>query len=126
MVKPAVSPILFTMYLAKGMNVKDKKSLNDHSCYTNLNVNSESLVEEHMENHNYGQKINSVKLIDLQYADDIGWIGNSRKNMNNIEQNITEKLKERNLMINNSKTEKIKIRKNEDEKRKNCKNIGSF
>ncbi len=122
-----LSPILFTMYLAKGMNIESNIPIkNDHTCYTKLNVNNESLVEEHMENHNYAQKINSVKSIDLQYADDIGWIGNSRKNMNEIEQNITETLKKRNLVINNSKTEKIDIRKNGDENWKNCKYLGSF
>ena len=122
-----LSPILFTLYLAKGMNMKtNDKVIDDHTCYTKANVNSESLVEKHMEDHNYTKKINSIKTIDLQYADDLSWIGNSQKQINEIEHNMTDKLKNRNLIVNNSKTEKLNIKRNGDENWKKCKYLGSF
>jgi hypothetical protein len=67
-----------------------------------------------------------IKLIDLQYADDLGWIGNCKKSIQNIEQEITEKLKLRDLLINKSKTEKINVNQNSDDNWKKCKYLGSF
>ena len=48
-------------------------------------------------------------------ADDIGWASTAEHIIGNIEKTTTEKLKERNLLINQSKTEKYNIKKDGDE-----------
>ena len=54
--------------------------------------------------------------IEVQYADDLGWITNKEKYTTNVKENIPNILKEGNLEINPSKTEELKVQHNGDDK----------
>ena len=58
----------------------------------------------YLEDHNYSNYEDTSFTIDQQYADDIGWASTAEHIIENIEKkNTTEKLKERNLLLNQSK-----------------------
>ncbi len=52
--------------------------------------------------------------LDQQYADDIGWMSVAKYRMDFIKDDVPSKLKARNLMVNESKTEEFTIRRNGD------------
>ena len=58
--------------------------------------------------------------LDQQYADDIGWVSTSQHVLDNIDKNYNRKLKQGNLHINQSKTEKYHIKKGREESLKKC------
>ena len=57
------------------------------------------------EDHNYSDCEDTSLTLDQQYTNDIGWTSTAEHIIENIEKN-TEKLKERNILINQFKTEK--------------------
>ena len=61
---------------------------------------------------------------DQQYADDINWASTNKTVLEKIETIIPEVLKERNLFVNESKTEKYTVSRNTHEW-KDCKLLGS-
>jgi hypothetical protein len=67
-------------------------------------------------------------VIDQQYADDIGWIttGNSKQVLDYLQTSTTTKLKERNLNVNQEKTEVYNIKRKGNENWKKCKYLGSL
>ena len=64
--------------------------------------------------------------IEVQYADDLGWVTNKEKYTINIKENIPNVLKEGNLEINPSKTEELKIQHNGKDKWKETKYLGTL
>lgn len=122
-----LSPVLFTLYLARALEVDNNKSscTADHT-YAKINPTSESILPPHLRDHNYSIKQENNITIDQQYADDIGWITNSQYKTTQVKQNIPKKLEERNLQVNQSKTEEYIIKRNGDEKWKKCKYLGSL
>ena len=64
--------------------------------------------------------------IEVQYADDLGWITNKEKYTTNVKENIPNILKEGNLEINPSKTEELKIQHNSEDKWKKTKYLGTL
>ena len=62
--------------------------------------------------------------LDQQYADDISWASTNKIVLEKIETIIPEVLKERNLFVNKSKTEKYTVSRNQHEW-KDCKLVGS-
>lgn len=119
-----LSPILFTFYLANALR-KDKDSYKEHS-YAKENVTSETLLEKHMQDHNYSVKSSPRIDLDLQFADDTGWINNSDVKTENIKSEISGKLSRRNLLINENKTEYYKIKRKGNDNWKSCKYLGSL
>ena len=73
--------------------------------------NEKPPLPQHLEDHNYSNYEDASLTVDQQCADDIGWTSTAEHIIENIEKNTTEKLKERNLLINQSKTEKYNIKK---------------
>ena len=67
--------------------------------------------------------VNIVFTLGQQYADDISWASTSKTVLEKIETIIPEVLKERNLFVNESKTEKYT--RNSPNEWKDCKLIGS-
>ena len=104
----SLSPVLFTLYLAKSLK--------------GLNNNSSDI--SHLSDHNYHEQDNL--LIDQQYADDAGWVGDSDNKLNEIETNATQSLQNRDLVVNISKTEKYNISSKSGDDWKQCKYLGSY
>jgi transcription antitermination factor NusG len=61
----------------------------------------------------------------MQFADDLSYLNKSKDNLEIIKKETSDKLKLKNLTINNEKTEFITINK-ENEDWKNCKYLGSY
>ena len=64
--------------------------------------------------------------VDQQYADDIGWASTGIHILENIETDIPEILKSRNLFINQEMTEKYKITRDGPDDWRKCKYVGSL
>ena len=115
-----LSPILFTIYLAKALR--------------QLNVQTPA-APPNLQDHNYSVKLQQSQSqplpadfeIGLQYADDITWASNNAHPLREIERTAPEVLKERNLKVNNAKTEKHHISRNGiNTSWKKCKYLGSL
>ena len=91
------------------------------------NNNKEDLLPEHLHDHTYTtfQPDSSIN-IDQQYADNIGWATPNRGICTEVKKTIPARLKERNLYVNNEKTEEYIIKSNGQEKWKKCKYLGSL
>ena len=80
-----------------------------------------------MQDHTYASKTNiNYFTLDQQYADDIGWASTGIHILENIEKEIPKILTDRNLFINQSKTERFKISKKGNNDWKKCKYVGSL
>ena len=76
--------------------------------------------------HNYAKLINEHITIDQQYSDDIGWASTDIKEIENVKKTVPPALKDRNLFVNKSKTEKYEVKRNGSEEWKKCKYVGSL
>ena len=117
-----LSPILFTLYLAKAMSHETQTSIRT-SEYEDKHL---ELVPQ-LRDHTYSTNLRTGTLIPLQYADDICWLGmNCSHGINNIKQTIPNALNSRNLLINNEKTEEYSVRKQGPDEWKRCKYLGTL
>ena len=111
-----LSPTLFTLYLAKALKTGDplipQELILDHSYSRASTENYSSIIpQELMLDHSYS-KISAENhmqksgfFVDLQYADDIGWLaGNHSTGIEHQKLHIPKKLEERNLNIKLSKS----------------------
>ena len=106
-----LSPILFTLYLSKALKTPEDIHQNDIlPCFLN--------------EHSYSRALFNPFTIDQQYADDIGWAAGNEFVIDQNEKKIPIKLKERNLMVNEEKTERYAIKRNGPEEWKECKYLG--
>ena len=103
-----LSPILFIIYLAEAL--KPTRSI---------------AVPSHIEDHMYS-KLNSLLMIDQQYADDVSWITNNTVIKENLKKEVPTILKDKNLKVNEGKTEEYQIGKGESDDWKKCKYLGSL
>lgn len=123
-----LSPVLFTLYLAKALEHVDEESSNtnhDHT-YSKPNVETEQLLPAHLQDHGYSIKQEPGFMIDQQYADDISWIATNEFQIEEIKKTVPIKLKRRNLTVNDTKTEQYKITRKGDKKWEKCKYLGSL
>ena len=95
-----LSPVLFIFYLARSMDTKNK--IRDPS------------------------STNSYFEINPQYADNITWASTTKERIDYIRNTIPNKLKERSLQINESKTEVYYIKQKGNETWRECKILGSL
>ena len=117
-----LSPVLFTIYLAKAMKEENN---NDHTYTSNRRV--ENFIPPEIQDHLYCKPPKEFPLlIDQQYADDIGWISTAKHITDRIKENIPKKLKERNLQVNEGKTEEYTIKRGGGEEWRTCKYVGSL
>ena len=103
-----MSPILFIIYLAEAM-----KTL------------KELITPSHKLDHNYHHSFKRIS-IDQQYADDTGWATRDREEVRAIKQIAPKKLKEKNLGVNESKTEEYEVKWKGDDEWKTAKYLGSL
>ena len=103
-----LSPILFVIYLADAL--KESEQTNVH---------------KHLIDHNYSKHVISEFTLEQQYADDIGYATTSEERKRKIKEEIPPKLRERNLNVNNSKTEEYEIYREGNTDWHKCKYLGS-
>ena len=94
----SASALFFIIYLATTLNIANKRLKEE-----NL------LTPQHLREHDYTTKERLVFLLDQQYADDISWASTSISILETIEKQIPKILEERNLFVNESKTEKFTV-----------------
>ncbi len=124
-----LSPVLFTYYLAKALKEEEKDEIpipEDHSYCKKDFIRRDDIEPSVLVDHTYS-RIPSYQPFTLsqQYADDIGWISVSTCETDILKKKIPEKLKLRNLNINQSKTEEYTISRKSDDSWKSCKYVGS-
>mgnify|MGYP001798179549 FL=1 len=113
-----LSPILFTLYLSRAL------SSNNNS---EENIENHPELPPHLRDHCYSSLQRTGTLIPLQYADDICWLGmNCKHSVESVREKIPQRLAERNLLINNDKTEEYVITKDGDQQWKKCKYLGTM
>ena len=109
----------FTFYLAKGLSSSPHQ---DHP-YCNSQPQAPKYISTE---HCYAKPINKTIYINQEYADDISIIS-SNPNLINYNKNILPtKLENRNLTINESKSEYYEITRKGNEDWKKCKYLGSL
>ena len=111
----AASALFFIIYLAVSLKIAEKRR-----------KSTENKALQVISEHNYAKTpLNDDFCLDQQYADDISWGSTEEKDLQLIEKVVPEVLKERNLLVNESKTEKYKISRNSEQDWKECKLVGS-
>ena len=106
----------FTFYLANSL---DEPQHCDHSYAAPPKIE--------MSDHNYAASIDNVEIdLDMEYADDLTYITTCAKLFTIRKSEITERLKPRGLIINQSKTEEYVIVRDGDDKWRKCKLLGSL
>ncbi len=75
--------------------------------------------------HTYARIPSAPFTLSQQYADDIGWISTAKCRTDSIKKLVPPKLKERNLNVNEGKTEEYTISRTGNEEWKKCKYVGS-
>ena len=109
----------------KGGNSRIPTEIADHN-YGVDETQRPMITPTHLGDHNYIKPRSFGTLIDLQYANDICWVGgNCNHGVEFFKKNIPEYLASRNLMINLTKTEEYEIDKATDEWKK-CRYLGSL
>ena len=110
----AASALFFIIYLATILKqAKQKLSEKDQA------------LPLHLKDHTYTDQDHLSFTVDQQYADDISWALTSKNILENIEKTVPTALSERNLFVNEGKTEKYTIKKNGQNDWRNCKLVGS-
>ncbi len=118
-----LSPVMFTYYLAKALKGEIPE---DHNYCRKDAFKREDLIPPELYDHSYAKIPHEEPFtLDQQYADDIGWMSVAKYRTDFIKDDVPSKLKARNLMVNESKTEEFTIRRNGDESWKSCKYVGS-
>jgi hypothetical protein len=120
-----LSPILFTLYLAKALKENEMKSEKECNRKT---VSSENHVPNVLKDHSYATKQERKPkfMCDQQFADDLSWMSEDKKEIDEIESKIPRKNKSRRLTINKDKTEKLSVSKSVKSGTEKCKYLGSF
>ena len=105
----SLSPILFIFYLVKTLSENtDENRMNDiqkEHDYCNREIN-ENKVPYHLRDHNYRIPISHGLNIKQGFADDVSRINRYEDLVEDQVNNDIKKLKKRNFIINNEKTEK--------------------
>ena len=124
-----LSPILFTLYLAKALSYEHINTVTTDHTYTEKYKSRtkpyENILPSHLEDHTYSSYKSGFTL-DQQYADDVSWISTEDKTIKMIKDTVPNKLKEHNLNTNPTKDEEYKITRNGSEEWKQCKYLGSY
>ena len=111
----------------KGENIKTEIGIAQGDClsavlfifYLARSMNTENAATDPSRKNNYFE-------INPQYADDITWASTAKCRIDHIKETIPGKLEERNLQINESKTEEYNIEQKGNEAWKECKILGSL
>ena len=110
-----LSPILFTLYLAKALKDEEKKPEHDHT-YSLIHQEKPE-HEEHpyskmsQRNTTKKEEEQTFTCIDLQYADDLNYITQNYEKVQEMKKVIPPKLEARDLTTNPSKDEEFKVQR---------------
>jgi hypothetical protein len=115
-----LSAVLFIFYLARSLN--RKTSSEDHTYATSDNP----VIPPELKDHNYYIPTRNFFEISPKYADDITWATTAKERIQQIKDQIPETLRERNLTINETKTEEYTISRKSDDTWKKCKLLGTL
>ena len=122
-----LSPILFTLYLAKALKETNASQNSDHTYHQNNTDKRNDHLPTWIQDHTYSKQKDIRLLITPKYADDISWgAANCIHEIENEKKKITPKLTSRGLIVNESKNEDYDITADGDEKWKKCKLQGSL
>ncbi len=126
-----LSPVLFTYYLAKALkdDLPEEIEIPQHHEYCRKEiVQKDDAIPKELHDHIYHQipELPRPFLLEQQYADDIGWLTVSKGRTDALKKEIPVKLKKRNLIVNESKTEEYTISRNSADDWKTCKYVGSL
>ena len=88
----------------------------------NISITNSSLQLDHA----YSRQIDKHIIIDQQYADDIGWANTNTEEIEEIENVVPQIPKNRNLLVNESTTEKYYVERKRSDQWKTYKYVGSL
>ena len=113
----------FTYYLAKTLQNNYQDNEHDYA-----EIQKTYITSQHQQEHSYSRSITSNHInISQEYADDISEITSNPDHIKHLKQHLPIKLAERNLIINDTKTEEYEIsRTNPNSSWKSCKLLGSL
>ena len=121
----SLSPLLFTLYLAQSLKPKRLQTSEEHN-YSLPPRPAEELVPQNLMDHTYSTPIEEELNIDQQYADDISYITDAYHIHNHHKSTVPPTIMERNLCVNNEKTEEYEVARTGSEEWKKCKLVGSL
>jgi hypothetical protein len=123
-----LSPILFTLYLAKALkepNITEEHQ--EHRYHEHITEQSCSKLPAHLQDHNYSVQKEIGILIEPKYADDISWgAANCKQRIQQEIKTTIPKLTARGLKVNEAKNEDYDIASNGGDQWKKCKILGSL
>ena len=106
-----------------------------HEALQNIKLASSRNIEIDLRHdHNYTKedkyritpKIQKSFIIDQQYADDTSWVTTNKDTIEDIKSKVPKILTEKNLIVNEDKTEEYTISRTTDTEWKKCKYLGSL
>jgi len=121
-----LSPILFTFYLAKSLEIKEQKEERKEDHNYNRPICKKIMMPRHLQDHNYQIYQEQGINIKQEFADDISRLNRYEEVVEELIKKDTEKLESRSFIINPEKTEKYKISKNSTDEWRKCKYLGSL
>lgn len=121
-----LSPILFTLYLAKAL--EEPNTTNKDHTYHEHNTEEENTdLPTHLRDHTYSAQKDTGLLVKPKYADDISWAAaNCIHRIEQEKRKTTPRLTARGLIVNESKNEDYEVSAKSDDKWKKCKILGSL
>ena len=99
-----LSPILFTLYLAKALEESDNGKSPSHIIDHDYCIKPDK-CPPHLQDHTYSIYRDETYQIDQQYADDISWLSNAEHKIKQIKDTVPKRLKESYLQVNETETE---------------------
>ena len=69
--------------------IEENNQVIDHD-YAKKNIDSERLLPDHLKDHNYCTKTDNSLLLDMQYADDMGWASNQKNRIEDIKESFKD------------------------------------
>ena len=115
------SPIWFIYYLHKALQSNQVESPRDIT----IDISHDHTYTK-TDKHKITPKGQKAYLIDQQYADDASWITTSEKSKESVKQTTPQALKNKNLYVNEDKTEDFSVSRQSQDDWKNCKLVGSL
>ena len=115
-----LSPILFTLYLAKSLEMKEEKEEKKEDHNYNRSICKKIMMPRHLQDHNYQVYQEQGINIKQEFADDISRLNRYEEVVEELVKEDTEKLESRSFIINPEKTEKYKISKNSTDEWRKC------
>ena len=115
------SPKWFIYYLHKALQSNQVESPRDIT----IDVSHDHTYTK-SDKHKITPKGQKAYFIDQQYADDASWITTSEKSKESVKQTTPQALKNKNLYVNEDKTEDFSVSRQSQDDWKNCKLVGSL